>query len=62
VQGGNDYENVRAGLQIWTKIIGEGFWGTTFLVTAGGDYQYFYHLHKGFPMFQAALRMGWGDL
>jgi len=62
VQGGNDYENVRAGLQVWTKLIGEGFWGTTFLVTAGGDYQYFYHLHKGIPIFQLAIRMGWGDL
>ena len=62
VKGPNDYENIRAGAQIWTKLIGEGFWGTTFLITAGGDYQYFYHIHKGIPMFQTAIRMGWGDL
>jgi hypothetical protein len=62
LSGGNDYENVRGGLQIWTKLIGEGLWGTSFLITAGGDYQYFYHLKKGIPMFQTAIRMGWGDL
>jgi hypothetical protein len=60
--GANDYENVRAGAQIWTKLIGEGIGGTTFLVTAGVDYQYFYRIEKGLVMGQVALRMGWGDL
>jgi hypothetical protein len=62
VNGSNDYENIRAGAQIWTKIIGSGFGGTTFLVTAGFDAQYFYHLDKWLPMGQLAIRMGWGDL
>ena len=62
LEGGHDFENVRGGAQIWTKLIGEGIGGTTFLVTAGVDYQYFYHLSKGVPMGQLAIRMGWGDL
>lgn len=63
--GSHDFENVRGGAQIWTKLIGEGIGGTTFLITAGADYQWFYHLqgwNKGLVMGQIALRMGWGDL
>ena len=60
--GPTTYENVRGGVQVWTKLIGEGIGGTTFLVTAGVDYQYFYKLEKGLLMGQIALRMGWGDL
>jgi hypothetical protein len=62
LDGKHDYENVRVGAQMWTKLIGEGIGGTTFLVTAGVDYQYFYHLSRGVPMGQLAIRMGWGDL
>jgi hypothetical protein len=62
VTGPNDFENFRVGAQLWTKLIGGGIGGTTFLVTAGGDYQYFYRIQKGLPMFQISLRMGWGDL
>jgi hypothetical protein len=60
--GPNTYENVRGGMQVWTKLIGEGIGGTTFLVTAGIDYQYFYQIQKGLLMGQLAIRMGWGDL
>jgi hypothetical protein len=60
--GPNFYENVRAGAQLWMKLIGTGMGGTTFLITAGADYQYFWHLQKGIPMAQLAIRMGWGDL
>jgi hypothetical protein len=62
MSGPNYYENVRAGAQIWTKLIGTGIGGTTFLVTAGIDYQYFYRIEKGLLMGQVAIRMGWGDL
>ena len=62
VTGSNDFENVRGGAQIWTKLIGEGIGGTTLLVTAGVDYQYFYQIKKAFVIGQVALRMGWGDL
>jgi hypothetical protein len=62
VNGAHDFENVRAGAQLWTKLIGEGIGGTTFLLTAGVDYQYFYKIEKGLFMGQFALRMGWGDL
>jgi len=47
VDGPNDFENVRGGAQIWTKLIGEGIGGTTFLVTACVDYQYFYRIDRG---------------
>jgi hypothetical protein len=60
--GEHDFENFRGGAQVWTKLIGEGIGGTTFLVTAGVDYQYFYNLQKGMLMGQLAIRMGWGDL
>jgi hypothetical protein len=60
--GPSTYENVRGGMQIWTKLIGEGIGGTTFLITAGADYQYFYRIKKGEVVGQVALRMGWGDL
>lgn len=60
--GAKDYENVRVGAQIWTKVIGTGLGGTTFLVTAGFDYQYYYNIQKALPMGQLAIRMGWGDL
>jgi hypothetical protein len=62
VTGPSDFENVRAGMQIWTKLIGEGIGGTTFLITAGVDYQYFYRIEKGLVLGQLAIRMGWGDL
>ena len=62
VTGANDYENFRAGLQVWTKVIGEGIGGTTFLLTAGADYQYFYRIKKDEVIGQVGIRMGWGDL
>jgi hypothetical protein len=62
INGEHTFENVRGGAQVWTKLIGTGIGGTTFLVTAGFDYQYFYKLSKGVPMGQIAIRMGWGDL
>jgi hypothetical protein len=62
LEGSHDFENVRAGGQVWTKLIGTGIGGTTFLITAGLDYQYFYWMQKGLLMGQLAIRMGWGDL
>jgi hypothetical protein len=60
--GPNDFENFRYGAQLWTKLFGMGFGGTAFLLTAGVDHQYFYHLQKSVLIGQVAIRMGWGDL
>jgi hypothetical protein len=60
--GPNDYENVRGGAQIWTKIYALGLGGTAFLATVGYDAQYFYRINKMMHMGQIAIRMGWGDL
>jgi hypothetical protein len=60
--GIKDYENVRGGAQIWTKLFGTGFGGTAFLLTVGYDAQYYYRINKMMHMGQLAIRMGWGDL
>ncbi len=57
-----DYENIRGGVQAWFQVFGTGFLGPAFLFTAGYDYQYFYNLSKGFHLFSANARVGWGEL
>lgn len=61
-RGDNTYANVRGGAQIWAKIFGEKTWGTPLLLTAGYDFQYFYNINKTMHLWNAALRLGWGDL
>jgi hypothetical protein len=62
ITGRKDYENIRAGLELWAKVFGTGIGGTAVLMTAGYDYQYFYKIQKSMHMAHAALRIGWGDL
>jgi hypothetical protein len=52
------YENVRAGAELWLKLVAPGLGGTTFLLTGGYDYQYFYDQTKAMHMGHLALRMG----
>ncbi len=59
LQGSNAFENVRAGAELWLKLIATGLGGTTFLVTAGYDYQYFYRQTRAMNMAHLAIRMGW---
>lgn len=59
VRGSNAFENVRAGAELWLKLIATGLGGTTFLVTAGYDYQYFYRQTRAMNMAHLAIRMGW---
>jgi len=59
VRGSNAFENVRGGAELWLKVIGTGLGGATFLITAGYDYQFFYHQTKGAHMGHLALRLGW---
>jgi hypothetical protein len=60
--GRNDFENVRAGAELWVKVFGTGPGGAALLVTLGYDFQYFYRLEKGLHLGRAALRLGWGEL
>ena len=62
ITGRKDYENIRAGAQIWMKLFGTPLLGPPFLITAGYDYQYFYQIQKSMHLFQVNLRMGWGEL
>jgi hypothetical protein len=59
LEGTPNYENVRAGAELWFKAISAPLGGTTFLLTAGYDYQYFYRLEKHMHMGHLDLRMGW---
>jgi hypothetical protein len=59
VTGADAFENVRAGAELWLKLIATGLGGATFLVTAGYDYQYFYRQHKAMHMGHLAVRLGW---
>jgi hypothetical protein len=60
--GRNDFENVRAGAELWMKVFGTGLGGAALLVTLGYDFQYFYRLEKGLHLARTALRLGWGEL
>jgi hypothetical protein len=60
--GPNAFDNVRAGAELWGKLISTGLRGTHFLVTAGYEAQYFYRVSRLIHMARLELRMGWGTL
>jgi hypothetical protein len=60
--GRRDYENVRAGTELWCKLFGTGLGGAAVLLTAGYDFQYFTRLGKGLHLAHTALRLGWSEL
>jgi hypothetical protein len=62
LSGRADYQNVRAGTELWMKLLGTGIGGPGVLVTVGYDFQYFTTLGKGLHLAHAALRLGWGEL
>lgn len=62
VEGPDDFENLRGGLELWGKAIATGLRGTSFLATLGYEYEWFYRLDKGLNLFRADLRMGWAQL
>ncbi len=62
IEGRSDYDNVRAGVELWTKIFGLGTGGAAFLITVGYDFQYFPNLGKAMHLGQAAFRLGWDQL
>lgn len=59
LDGPNDYENARGGVELWGKFLSPGLRGSTFLVNAGVEAQYFYHLGKVIALAQVGVRMGW---
>lgn len=58
---GDDYENIRGGVEFWFKVYMTGIGGSAVLLTAGYDAQYFYRLEKVVHMVHANVRLGWGD-
>jgi hypothetical protein len=62
VRGIDSYENVRGGAEVWSKLISTGMRGTTFLLTAGYEAQWFHRLSKVIHLGRVELRMGWGRL
>jgi len=59
IKGSNAFEDVRAGAELWLKVVATGLGGGTFLITAGYDYEYFYRQTKAMHMGHLALRLGW---
>lgn len=59
LSGPNDYENVRGGLELWGKVLAPGLRGSTFLLNASVEAQYFYHLDKVIALAQVGVRVGW---
>ena len=57
--GPSDYEDIRVGGELWAKLIGTGFGGTTLLLTGGYDYQYFYRQTKSMQLAHLDVRVGW---
>ena len=62
LSGRSDYQNLRAGSELWLKLLGTGVGGAGILVTLGYDFQYFTTLNKGLHLAHAAVRLGWGEI
>jgi hypothetical protein len=61
-QGPDAFDNVRGGVELWSKLIATGLRGTHFLVTAGYEAQWFHRVSKVLHMGRIELRMGWSAL
>jgi hypothetical protein len=62
LEGPGDFESVRGGLELWTKLFSRGLRGTSFLVNVGASYQYFYELDRGLLSARVEARVGWPGL
>ena len=58
IDGIDDFENARVGVELDAKIISLALRGTTFLATARYDYQRFYHLDKEVRLYTFNIKMG----
>jgi hypothetical protein len=61
-EGIDSFDNLRAGAELWSKLISTGLRGTNFLLTAGYEAQWFHRLAKVIHMGRIEMRMGWGRL
>lgn len=61
-QGTDKFDNLRGGVELWSKLVSTGLRGTNFLVTAGYEGQWFHRLQKVNHLGRLELRMGWGAL
>lgn len=53
------YDNVRGGVELWTKLLVSGLRDTAVLLSAGYDHQYFYAIGKDLHIVHVDVRMGW---
>jgi hypothetical protein len=53
------FQNVRAGVELWSKAFVTPLRGTAFLVSAGYENQYFYMIGKDLHILHGDVRMGW---
>jgi hypothetical protein len=58
-QGPHDYDNARAGVELWTRIVAPHLRGTSFLVSGGYAFQYFYNIDKPLQTAHVDAGMGW---
>ena len=58
-QGIHDFENFRVGAELWTRYIATGLRGTSFLISGGYAFEYFYNLDKGLSVARIDVGMGW---
>ncbi len=58
-QGPADFDNVRIGAELWTRIVSPHLRGTSFLISAGYAFQYFYNLDKPLDIARVDVAMGW---
>jgi len=59
VQGAKDFENFRAGAELWTRFILPWMRGTSILASGGYAFQYFYRLDKGLHTARVDVGIGW---
>ena len=58
-QGPGDYDNFRLGAELWTRIVSPHLRGTSFLISGGYAFQYFYNLDKALNIARLDIGMGW---
>jgi len=59
IQGPNDFNNVRAGAELWTRILFPHLRGTSFLISGGYSFQYFYNIQKPLNLARLDVGIGW---
>jgi hypothetical protein len=58
-QGPKDYDNFRAGVELWTRVVAPDLRGTSFLISGGYAFQDFYNIGKQLNTARIDVGMGW---